>query len=47
MHQEIPVLTIELPHALTMPSPSEINRIWQDMQAWIRQHIAVRKSESP
>ncbi|MBC3808273.1 succinylglutamate desuccinylase/aspartoacylase family protein [Undibacterium seohonense] len=44
MHQDIPVLTIELPHALVMPSPSEIARIWQDMQIWIRQHISARKN---
>lgn len=44
IHQDIPVLTIELPHALTMPSPSEISRIWHDMQVWIRQHISARKN---
>jgi len=42
MHQEIPVLTIELPHALNMPNPTEIARIWQDMQGWIRNNVAVR-----
>ena len=44
MHQDIPVLTIELPHALSMPSPSETSRIWQDMQGWIRQHISASKN---
>lgn len=44
MHQEIPVLTIELPHALNMPNQNEIVRIWQDMQAWIRNNVARRKS---
>ncbi len=43
MHQEIPVLTIELPHALNMPNPAETHRIWQDMQAWIRNKVVVRK----
>lgn len=42
MHQEIPVLTIELPHALNMPSPAETHRIWQDMQTWIRNKVVVR-----
>lgn len=46
MHQEIPVLTIELPHALNMPSPTEIARIWQDMQGWIRNNVAVRSKEA-
>lgn len=43
MHQEIPVLTIELPHALNMPNQTEVTRIWQDMQAWIRNNVSVRK----
>ncbi len=46
MHQEILVLTIELPHALNMPSPTEIARIWQDMQGWIRNNVAVRSKEA-
>ena len=44
LHQDIPVLTIELPHALNMPNQAEIARIWQDMQGWIRNNVAVRKS---
>jgi protein MpaA len=44
MHQEIPVLTIELPHALNMPNQNEVIRIWQDMQGWIRNNVARRKS---
>ncbi|MBR7801010.1 succinylglutamate desuccinylase/aspartoacylase family protein [Undibacterium sp. FT137W] len=43
MHQETPVLTIELPHALNMPSPAETARIWSDMQIWIRNNVSVRK----
>lgn len=41
IHQKIPVLTIELPHALTMPSNAEVIRIWQDMQGWIRNNLPV------
>ncbi|MFZ6800747.1 DUF2817 domain-containing protein [Undibacterium sp. Di24W] len=43
MHQDIPVLTIELPHALKMPLDVEVTRIWQDMQVWIRNNIPGRK----
>ena len=43
MHQDIPVLTIELPHAIKMPVDVEVNRIWQDMQVWIRNNISSRK----
>ena len=31
----IPVVTIELPNARTMPQKEEVQRIWQDMLAWI------------
>ena len=34
-HKNVPVITIELPNALTMPPPDEVRRIWQDMLAWI------------
>jgi len=35
MHKNVPVITIELPNARSMPSPDEVRRIWQDMLAWI------------
>lgn len=41
MHQAIPVLTIELPHAVKMPVDAEVLRIWQDMQLWIRRNIST------
>lgn len=43
MHQAIPVLTIELPHAVKMPVDAEVLRIWQDMQVWIRRNISAQK----
>lgn len=41
MHKAIPVLTIELPHAVKMPADNEVLRIWQDMQLWIRRNIST------
>lgn len=41
IHQNIPVLTIELPNAVEMPSNTEVIRIWQDMQGWIRNNLPV------
>lgn len=35
----IPVVTVELPHAGIMPSDSEIRRIWVDLIGWLRNHI--------
>ncbi|MFZ6848194.1 M14 family zinc carboxypeptidase [Undibacterium sp. RuRC25W] len=42
LHKDIPVVTIELPNASQMPPDIEIERIWQDMQKWIRQNIVTR-----
>lgn len=39
MHKDVPVITIELPNALAMPSKAETRRIWQDMLAWIARSL--------
>lgn len=39
VHKNVPVITIELPNALTMPPEAEMQRIWQDMLNWIRTHV--------
>lgn len=39
LHKDIPVVTIELPHATSMPADAEIRRIWNDMQGWIRRNV--------
>ncbi len=44
VHQDIPVLTIELPSATRLPADAEVNRIWQDMQIWIRKNVVARKA---
>jgi protein MpaA len=38
-HKNIPVVTIELPNARSMPPETEVTRIWQDMLAWIRKNV--------
>ncbi|MTW10186.1 DUF2817 domain-containing protein [Pseudoduganella eburnea] len=38
-HKQVPVITIELPHAQAMPSDAEIQRIWLDMLEWIRTNL--------
>ncbi len=43
VHKDIPVVTIELPHATQMPDTAEINRIWQDMQKWIQTNVSKDK----
>jgi hypothetical protein len=39
VHKNVPVITIELPNAATMPSDAEAQRIWQDMLAWIQRNV--------
>jgi murein peptide amidase A len=45
VHKGVPVVTIELPHALDLPSDAEIKNIWRDMLAWIDSNIAKGKTE--
>jgi hypothetical protein len=42
VYKNIPVITIELPNATTMPSPHEQRQIWDDMLAWIKKNIAPK-----
>ena len=39
VHQNVPVITIELPNATAMPSNAEVKRIWLDMLAWIQHNV--------
>lgn len=39
VHKNIPVITIELPHATAMPTLRDQRLIWDDMLTWIRKHI--------
>ncbi|MBV8664906.1 MAG: DUF2817 domain-containing protein [Burkholderiaceae bacterium] len=39
VHKNVPVITIELPNARTMPSDAEVRRIWQDMLSWIQRNV--------
>ena len=38
----VPVITIELPNATSMPTVREQRAIWQDMLTWLRRHIVPR-----
>lgn len=41
--KNMPVITIELPHATAMPSAREQREIWDDMLTWIRRNVASRQ----
>ena len=39
INRNIPVITLELPHAWEMPKEAEITKIWEDIVAWLRKNI--------
>jgi protein MpaA len=42
----VPVITIELPHAFVMPSDTETQKIWSDMLAWIERNVGASRPAS-
>ena len=44
LKQGIPVVTLELPHALKMPTEAELAHVWRDMQQWLRLNLIERKT---
>lgn len=45
VHKEIPVVTIELPSAGTMPSAAEQRGIWIDLVQWLKEHLPAGSTE--
>lgn len=39
VQKKIPVVTIELPYAGTLPAPAEITQIWSDLVGWLKKNI--------
>ncbi|MEO0367494.1 MAG: M14 family zinc carboxypeptidase, partial [Pseudomonadota bacterium] len=35
INRDIPVITLELPHAWEMPTPAESTKIWEDIVSWL------------
>lgn len=46
VNRNIPVVTIELPHAGIMPSRSEISRIWVDLVRWLSSNLPARQQQT-
>lgn len=46
LHKNVPVITIELPNARTMPPKAEVHRIWQDMLAWIARSVPSQNGKT-
>ncbi len=47
LRMHVPVLTIELPNAQTMPPNEEMRRIWRDMLTWIERNVAQPGAVAP
>ena len=41
--RNVPVITIELPNAMAMPTDAEAKKIWTDMLDWINRNVANRQ----
>ena len=39
INRNIPVITLELPHAWEMPSEAESTKIWEDIVSWLRKNV--------
>lgn len=39
INRNIPVITLELPHAWDMPSEQETSKIWEDIVSWLRKNV--------
>ncbi len=42
--RNIPVITLELPHAWVIPSPEESTKIWEDIVAWLKVNVDTREN---
>jgi len=42
IQKRIPVVTIELPYAGIMPTPSEISHVWIDLVRWLSKNIQIK-----
>ncbi|MCS6996216.1 MAG: M14 family zinc carboxypeptidase [Casimicrobiaceae bacterium] len=47
VNRGIPVVTIELPHALRAPQPDEIQTMWNDLIRWIEQRLLKARGVAP
>ena len=39
INRDIPVITLELPHAWEMPSENDTTKIWEDIVSWLKKNV--------
>ena len=44
VQHQIPVITVELPHAGIMPARAQISRMWIDLVAWLRENTPKQRT---
>lgn len=47
VHRGMPVVTIELPHALNMPADAEVRSMWRDLLRWMGEHWTEAQTPAP
>ncbi|HYC45120.1 MAG TPA: M14 family murein peptide amidase A [Burkholderiales bacterium] len=47
LKEGIPVVTLELPHALEMPTEEDLAHVWRDMQDWLKVNLVDAKPAPP
>jgi murein peptide amidase A len=45
MHRNVPVVTLELPHANRLPPEAEVRQMWADLLKWADQRLALARVE--
>jgi murein peptide amidase A len=45
MHRNVPVVTLELPHANRLPPDAEVRQMWADLLKWTDQRLALARVE--
>ena len=47
MHRNVPVASLELPHANRLPPDIEVKKMWADLLKWTDQRLVVARAEPP
>ena len=47
MHRNVPVVTLELPHANRLPPDAEVRQMWADLLKWTDQRLVMARAEPP
>ena len=47
INRNIPVITLELPHAWEMPSKDESIKIWEDIVRWLKNNVNSEQASNP